>query len=384
MDYPNLFILWDCEASDATQVFAHKYDAATLSIQLPQAFEDVLAARPACELWASSTLQPIKLFYEHHVATHDLAVIFVNTACSSVLEGESEEQQEVAMAKHYMRARDCSEEQAHEDVANLSADDRAELQDACCKPLPWHNAVERGELARQTFKEVLNFYDINVFVDLSKDEIVAELDKIKYQAGTFDDERGENETLAVAIVWIGHKIMADYPPHSELMEEKEFEMPPTSEGTEDFTGNFEVTTQGEILCINEHVGRMAQFPSVHVIQISDSQPKDQAKLRAHHISSEDDEFDEMLFERRPGRERTTFCYDADIEALSKALSKLGRVIQFPKHAERLTPCMKWLTVRRMEQITFDTRKSPEKEAARQSYAALPQQQAKPELLFAED
>jgi len=109
MDYRNLLILWDCEASDATQVFAHKYDAATLSIQLPQAFEDVLAARPACELWASSTLQPIKLFYEHHVATHDLAVIFVNTACSSVLEGESEEQQEVAMAKHYMRARDCSE-----------------------------------------------------------------------------------------------------------------------------------------------------------------------------------------------------------------------------------------------------------------------------------
>ena len=94
---------------------------------------------------------------------------------------------------------------------------------------------------------------------------MAELDKIKYQAGTFDDESEMNETLAVAVIWIGHKIIVDYPPHAELMEEKEFEMNEPGDDEENFAGIFEVTSQGEILCINEHVTRISQFPSVHVV-----------------------------------------------------------------------------------------------------------------------
>ena len=38
----------------------------------------------------------------------------------------------------------------------------------------------------------------------------------------------------------------------------------------------------------------------------------------------------------------------------------------------------------MEQVTFDTRQSQEKATAREMYETLPQQQAKPELIFAED
>ena len=128
----------------------------------------------------NNTLQPVKLFYEHAIATHDLAVIFVNTGCTSVLEGQSTELHEAAMMHYYMRAMDCSEEMAREDLANLSSEDRAELEEYCCKGITWSNATERGEIARQLFKDELNFYDVSVFVDLSREEIVAELDKIKY------------------------------------------------------------------------------------------------------------------------------------------------------------------------------------------------------------
>ena len=218
MAYSNLLMLWDCQASDITRTIATKYDPNTLSLQIPYAFENFRASTPQCELWTNNTIQPIKLFYSRHISTNDLAVIFVNTGCSSAGEDQSQNEENT---------------------------------------IGWTDANERGETARQLFKDVLNFYDVNVHVNLSKEKIIAELDSLKYQAGTFDDERTGNETLCIAIVWVGHKIIANYPPHNEIMEEKEWEMPPVTHGTEDFTGNFEISSAGEILCINEHLGGIA-------------------------------------------------------------------------------------------------------------------------------
>ena len=47
---------------------------------------------------------------------------------------------------------------------------------------------------------------------------------------------------------------------------------------------------------------------------------------SHHIKSEEEEFADIIQDSRAGRERTTFCYECDIEALEKSLSKMGKVI----------------------------------------------------------
>ena len=84
------------------------------------------------------------------------------------------------MIRSYKKSHNCSEEQAEEEFNNLSPEDKAALEEASCNGISWANAKERGEIAKSMLENVLNFLDVNVFVDLSREEIIAELDKIKY------------------------------------------------------------------------------------------------------------------------------------------------------------------------------------------------------------
>ena len=93
----------------------------------------------------SNTLQPVKLFYEHHIANRDLAVIFVNTGCDfTALEGEGEdisEAREAVTINNYMKTHGYSDdEQAKEDFDKLTPEEKAEFERVSCDKITWNNA----------------------------------------------------------------------------------------------------------------------------------------------------------------------------------------------------------------------------------------------------
>ena len=77
------------------------------------------------ETVVSNTLQPLNLFYGHHMVTDSFAYIFVNT--------ES-------------------------------------------KGLPYKNAAGRGKHAEELFRDVLKFKHVEVFTNLTKEEIIQKLE----------------------------------------------------------------------------------------------------------------------------------------------------------------------------------------------------------------
>ena len=74
------------------------------------------------------------------------------------------------------------------------------------------NAIERGELAKKLLNE-LGIQDVQLFTDLSKTEIIKTLNDLQKKAHHFEYTKETKEFLAISIVWIGHKLMINYPPH---------------------------------------------------------------------------------------------------------------------------------------------------------------------------
>ena len=67
-------------AKDVSNALNRSYEKKTFSLKFPEALDFL----HDIEKVTSSTLQPLRLFYEHNAVTHSIAVIFVNKAKDAV------------------------------------------------------------------------------------------------------------------------------------------------------------------------------------------------------------------------------------------------------------------------------------------------------------
>ena len=99
----------------------------------------------------------------------------------------------------------------------MSPEKRQSLNRQFFEGVEWKSADERGEIARKLFAEVLKFQEVQLFTDLSKEEVIHKLNWLKEQADMFEKNKQGNETLSIGITWIGHKLQADYDPHNRIL-----------------------------------------------------------------------------------------------------------------------------------------------------------------------
>ena len=90
----------------------NRFDKRTLSIDLPKAFDNMKGKDAKFEFVLTSTIQPLKLHYDHNIVKKSIAYIF--------------------------------------------------WQEEYKKLTPWKNAETRAEDARKLYKEILNFDDVQV------------------------------------------------------------------------------------------------------------------------------------------------------------------------------------------------------------------------------
>ena len=64
---------------DLSDVLKKQYDRKSFSILFPNCFNDLLGNDASFEMALSNTLQPLRLVYEHNVATDSIGVVFVHT-----------------------------------------------------------------------------------------------------------------------------------------------------------------------------------------------------------------------------------------------------------------------------------------------------------------
>ena len=77
--------------------------------------------------------------------------------------------------------------------------------------------------------------------------------------------------MAIGIVWIGLCIDPDENchEHQKLLKELKVERPPAGIDESEFFQRFELTHEGEPICINEYATRIARSKGTHVIHINE-------------------------------------------------------------------------------------------------------------------
>ena len=138
----------------------------TLTIELPKSLEQLKGRDANFEMVTSNTIQPILLSYKHNFVTESIAYIFVNRGC---------------------------------------------------KELEYKAYQDKGKNTEELYKDILKFNQVKVFEDLSKKEIIEQLEGLKTTAEMYEFENDKG-TLVISITWIGFKLQASwFTPHKLLL-----------------------------------------------------------------------------------------------------------------------------------------------------------------------
>ena len=73
----------------------------------------------------------------------------------------------------------------------------------------------------------------------------------------------------MGIVWIGHSLGVGNPNQRKILQEFNVKKPKKSLDKSNLHQKYEVTRDGDVLCINEFATQIARGNSTHVIQIND-------------------------------------------------------------------------------------------------------------------
>ena len=173
----NFMFIWGCRpqtgvaaktemVNDIIGVLMKKRNRDTLTIELPKSLEQLKGKDANFEMVTSNTIQPILLSYKHNFVTESIAYIFVNSGC---------------------------------------------------KELEYKAYQDKGKNTQKLFKDILEFNQVQVFEDLSKKEIIEQLEDLKNTARHYEFENDKG-SLAISITWIGFKLQASwFTPHKLLL-----------------------------------------------------------------------------------------------------------------------------------------------------------------------
>ena len=97
-----------------------------------------------------------------------------------------------------------------------------------CKELEYKAYQDKGKNSQKLFKDILEFNQVRVFEDLSKKEIIEQLEDLKNTARQYEFEN-EKGTLSISITWIGFKLQASwFTPHKLLLTKLQKEVAQTN------------------------------------------------------------------------------------------------------------------------------------------------------------
>ena len=151
-----------------------------------------------------------------------------------------------------------------------------------------------------------------MFTNLTKAEVIDKMNWLRERSNQFEDEKQEEETLAIGIAWIGHKLLADYEPHKRILAMHGVSLPATSPDDTDFYPQYELTIFGQPICLNEYATSIATGPSTHVLLIDDEEADMNHQLQSYHVP-DNSTFHELILDCRDARQRTTFCPRTSID-----------------------------------------------------------------------
>ena len=173
----------ECESKavrDFINLMMKRLHRETLSVQFPDVLLQLQGAFENLEIQASNTICPVKLFYSHNIVTHTECAIFVNTHT---------------------------------------------------RGLTWDKAQWKGKVIEKLFKDTFRFQSIQILTDLTKRMMIDEFDRLQRMANRFEERKAPNETLCIAIIWIGHTLFLNTH-HMGLVDPRDGIPTPCSDGSQ--------------------------------------------------------------------------------------------------------------------------------------------------------
>ena len=82
--------------SDIVEMMETTFDKETMSLRIPQAFEQLRGMDANFETVSSNTLQPLNMIHSHNVVTRTIVYIFINDSCREVPVKRAHERGDIA------------------------------------------------------------------------------------------------------------------------------------------------------------------------------------------------------------------------------------------------------------------------------------------------
>ena len=112
-----------------------------------KAFKKVAKSRKY-NIVTSSPVQPVKLVYNHNIASHTIGAVFVNTSVIPQLTQLSVKEKEKILIEQLKKEQNISKVKIKKQLSSMSEEQRQALNKRFFDGLEWINAKERGEAAR--------------------------------------------------------------------------------------------------------------------------------------------------------------------------------------------------------------------------------------------
>ena len=94
----------------------------------------------------------------------------------------------------------------------------------------YDSAIEKGEMYRKLFEEVLKFSEVTAYTDLTKSQVIEVLDFLQYRADKFERCKSDDDLLTVALVNVGYFLNIYDEDHKSLVKFLKYTEP--AEGTD--------------------------------------------------------------------------------------------------------------------------------------------------------
>ena len=312
---------------DIVKMLTKSFNHDTLTVQLPDSFEQLKGEDSNFEMVTSNTIQPVRLSFRHNIVARSVGVVLVNTHC---------------------------------------------------KGLSYKNAKEKGESAKKLLKDVFEFDEVRVFTDLTKENIVDKLTALKKEAKKHEDaskiKDGQSLPVqAIAVIWIGHKLQASwYQPHKDLLAKINPLITARTDRNKLRIEEYGLGIAGKPINLSDITAEIvAVTKNTHVLLLEDFSTGMGPLLNESHISK-NAVFNDITIEESTDLGRFHYAFNAKIQEMHRFFQACRKqsnrhVFQIPYHLKEANLHLRvWPTVKLedVQQIIFDLRTHSQRESIR--------------------
>ena len=121
---------------------------------------------------------------------------------------------------------------------------------------------------RELYEEVFGYDKVEIFFNLSRDEMIAKLNELEDEAKVFSQNHAERTILALDVIYIGFKLTANH--HRNILIKKRPPQYTCTDGSKTIN-EYILTQDGHVLNLPEFIERIAQNSNVQVGLLEDWQ-----------------------------------------------------------------------------------------------------------------